>query len=323
METKLLMAFPGQGSQSPAMMAAYHGLPAVRQTFDEASEVLRQDMWKLAEHGAAEALNQTANTQPLMLVADIAIYRAWRQAGGIVPALVAGHSLGEYPALVASGALNFADAVRFVRQRAEAMQRAVPEGMGGIAAIVGLDDAAVIALCAEAARDSKAGRNQIVETANFNCPAQVVIAGHKAAVERALDLARAKGAKRALLLPMSAPSHCSLMRPAAESLRDALQVLPLRSAQIPVLQNVDARSHRGADEIRDALFRQLFNPVRWVETIREAASDGATHVLECGPGKVLTGLNRRIDASLRSASLHGADALHEAVTALAEYAGAA
>lgn len=307
----LLMAFPGQGSQSLAMMSAYRSLPAIRETFDEASAILRQDLWRLAEQGPSDTLNLTVNTQPLMLAADIAIYRAWRQLGGVKPALVAGHSLGEYPALVASGALGFADALRFARLRAEAMQQAVPEGIGGIAAIVGLTDAEVIAICAATAE------NEIVEAANFNCPSQVVIAGHKAAVERALELAKSSGAKRTLLLPMSAPSHCSLMRGAADELRDALQTLPLRPPEIPLIQNADATSHRAIEEIRDALFRQLFSPVRWVETIREAARRGVTQILECGPGKVLTGLNKRIDASLESASLHDSEALRKAVTAAA------
>ncbi|MBC7943918.1 MAG: ACP S-malonyltransferase [Burkholderiales bacterium] len=313
---KLLMVFPGQGSQSLAMMAAYQGLPAIQQTFEEASDSLQQDFWKLAEQGPVEKLNQTVNTQPLMLVADVAIYRAWQQLGGAVPVLTAGHSLGEYPALVAGGALALADALRFVRRRAEAMQQAVPEGVGAIAAIVGLDDAAVVALCAEAAED------QLVEAANFNCPGQVVVAGHKAAVERALEIAKKRGARRALLLPMSVPSHCSLMQPAAEKLSDALQALPLRAPSIPVIQNVDARTHGSADEIQHALFRQLSNPVRWVETIQEAARQGVTHILESGPGKVLTGLNKRIDATMQCASLHDTEALRKAMTMLAQHAQA-
>ncbi|MBA2351975.1 MAG: ACP S-malonyltransferase [Burkholderiales bacterium] len=311
---KLLMVFPGQGSQSLAMMAAYEGSPAIRQTFEEASETLQQDFWKLAQLGPLEALNQTVNTQPLMLVADVAIFQAWRQLGGPAPDLVAGHSLGEYPALVAGGALPLADALRFVRQRADAMQQAVPEGTGAIAAIVGLDDEAVIALCAEAAGDQR------VEAANFNCPGQVVVAGHKAAVERALEIAKQRGARRALLLPMSVPSHCSLMQSAAEKLHEVLQALPLRAPSIAVIQNVDARTHASADEIRHALLRQLSHPVRWVETIQEAARQSITHILECGPGKVLTGLNKRIDATLQCASLHDTEALRKAMTMLAQHA---
>lgn len=308
---KFAMAFPGQGSQSLAMMAGYEELPALRETFDEASAALNQDLWKLAEQGPAESMNLTVNTQPLMLAADIAVYRSWLAAGGGEPAMVAGHSLGEYAGLVASGVLDFTDALVFVRERAQVMQDAVPEGSGGIAAIVGLDDEEVIAICAQATQEAG---DQTVEAANFNSPAQVVIAGHKAAVERAIELATAQGAKRAMKLPVSVPVHCSLMRPAAEKLRAALESLALRSPRIPVVQNSDALAHRAVADIKDALFRQLFSPVHWVETVRQIAREGVERILECGPGRVLTGLNKRIAVDVRSTSLHDANALREAMT---------
>lgn len=278
-------------------MGGFAGIAVVRQTFAEASDVLGQDVWKLAADGPEAALNQTVNTQPLMLTAGVAVYRAWEDLHGAEPALMAGHSLGEYSALVAAGALTFADALRLVRLRAQAMQEAVPEGTGGIAAILGLDDDAVAAVCREAAA------GEVVEPANYNSPAQVVIAGHRAAVERGMALAKQRGAKRAVMLPMSAPSHCSLMRPAADRLAAALGAVALQSPQIPVVHNADLARHESADAIRDALVRQLYSPVRWVETVRTMAEAGIGLVVECGPGKVLSGLVKRIDGNLAAAAI--------------------
>jgi [acyl-carrier-protein] S-malonyltransferase len=286
---KIAFVFPGQGSQSVGMMQSFGELPGVRETFTQASELLGQDLWKLAAEGPAEELNLTANTQPVMLVAGVALYRAWQARQGSAPATMAGHSLGEYTALVASGALDFADAVPLVRFRARAMQEAVPAGVGAMAAILGLDDDAVRAVCAEAS-----SVNEVAEAANFNSPAQVVIAGNKAAVERGMEIAKARGAKRAVLLPMSVPSHCSLMRPAAERMREQLRSPSFSSGAVPVLHNADVKSAESADAIKDALVRQLVQPVRWVETVRQMVSSGVTHIVECGPGKVLAGLNKRI-----------------------------
>ncbi|MFZ5556799.1 MAG: ACP S-malonyltransferase [Pseudomonadota bacterium] len=294
---RFAFVFPGQGSQSVGMMGGFAGIAVVRQTFAEASDVLGQDVWKLAADGPEAALNQTVNTQPLMLTAGVAVYRAWEDLHGAEPALMAGHSLGEYSALVAAGALTFADALRLVRLRAQAMQEAVPEGTGGIAAILGLDDDAVAAVCREAAA------GEVVEPANYNSPAQVVIAGHRAAVERGMALAKQRGAKRAVMLPMSAPSHCSLMRPAADRLAAALGAVALQSPQIPVVHNADLARHESADAIRDALVRQLYSPVRWVETVRTMAEAGIGLVVECGPGKVLSGLVKRIDSNLAAAAI--------------------
>ncbi|MDP2786037.1 MAG: ACP S-malonyltransferase [Sulfurimicrobium sp.] len=303
---KLAFVFPGQGSQSLGMMQGFDTLPVVRETFEEAGAVLKQDLWQLVTSGPLEALNQTINTQPAMLAAGVAVYRAWLQAGGNQPAFMAGHSLGEYSALVASGALSFADALPLVRYRAEVMQEAVAEGVGGMAAILGLDDDAVRAVCAEAAQ------GEVLEAVNFNSPGQVVIAGHKAAVERGMELAKARGAKRALPLPVSVPSHCSLMKPAAEKLAHYLQAVKFNVPQVAVLHNADVKSYSGEAEIRDALVRQLYQPVRWVETIQALAAAGVTHVAECGPGKVLAGLNKRIVAELQGLALTDAAALEQA-----------
>lgn len=308
---KFAFVFPGQGSQSVSMMNGFVALPVVRQTFAEASEALGQDLWSLVAQGSDSALNQTVNTQPVMLTAGVAVYRAWEDLHGPEPAVMAGHSLGEYSALVASGAIGFADALRIVRLRAQAMQEAVPEGTGGIAAILGLEDEAVGAVCREAAQ------GEVVEPANYNSPAQVVVAGHRGAVERAMVLAKARGAKRAMMLPMSAPSHCSLMRPAAERLAQALAQVPIQSPQIPVLHNVDAGERHDADAIREALVRQVHSPVRWVEIVRRLAQEGVTHVVECGPGKVLAGLNKRIEPSQQTLALTDEAALRDALKALA------
>jgi [acyl-carrier-protein] S-malonyltransferase len=294
---KLAFVFPGQGSQSVGMMAGWGDRAEVRVTFAEASDALGQDLWALVADGPADLLNQTVNTQPAMLAADVAVWRVWRAAGGATPALLAGHSLGEYAALVAAGSLNFADAIRLVRFRAEAMQAAVPEGVGAMAAILGLDDDSVRAVCSEAAM------GEVVEAVNLNSPGQVVIAGNKAAVERAMALAKEKGAKRALPLPVSVPSHSSLMLPAAEKLRAHLQGVAIAAPAIPVLHNTDVQSHAELDALRAALAKQLHTPVRWVETVQALKAAGIERVIECGPGKVLAGLNKRIDDSLPAVAL--------------------
>lgn len=294
---KQAFVFPGQGSQSVGMMQGWGTRAEVRTTFAEASDALGQDLWALVSDGPAEALNQTTNTQPAMLAADVAAWRVWQGADGAAPALLAGHSLGEYAALVAAGALAFDDAIRLVRFRAEAMQAAVPEGVGAMAAILGLDDDTVRAVCADAAG------GEIVEAVNLNSPGQVVIAGNRAAVERAMALAKEKGAKRALPLPVSVPSHSSLMLPAAEKLLAHLQTVAIAAPAIPVLHNTDVRSHAEPEAIRLALAKQLHTPVRWVETIQALKAAGVERVVECGPGKVLAGLNKRIDGDLPAVAL--------------------
>jgi len=300
---KLAFVFPGQGSQSVGMLADYAAHPLVRATFDEASAVLGQDLWALVENGPTDALSQTVNTQPVMLAAGIAVWRAWLAAGGARPALVAGHSLGEYTALVAAGALAFGDALPLVRFRAQAMQEAVPAGVGAMAAVLGLDDAGVAAACAEAAQ------GQSVEPVNFNAPSQVVIAGHREAVERAVAAAKARGAKRALLLPVSAPFHSSLLKPAAERLAARLVDTTVMAPEIPVLHNVDVTERPTPDGIREALAQQAASPVRWAQTVEAFAARGITHVVECGPGKVLTGLTRRIADGMHTYALSDGDAI--------------
>jgi [acyl-carrier-protein] S-malonyltransferase len=284
----LAIVFPGQGSQSVGMMAGFEAAPIVERTFLEANAILGIDLWTMVREGPAEALNQTVNTQPVMLVAGVACWRAWQERNGPMPSWLAGHSLGEYSALVASGAMRFEDALPLVRFRAQAMQEAVPEGTGGIAAILGLEDAALPGVCAEAAQ------GEVLEPANLNSPGQVVIAGHRAAVERGMALAKQKGAKRAVMLPMSAPSHCSLMKPAAERLRERLAAVEIRKPMIPVIHNRFVESFDDPARIRDALVEQLYNPVRWIETIQLLGRKGVTRVVECGPGKVLSGLGKRI-----------------------------
>jgi len=295
------------------MMSAYGDAPVLRSTFEEASEALGRDLWGLAAEGPHELLNQTVNTQPLMLAADVAVWRLWRSRGGAAPALVAGHSLGEFAALVAAEAIGFGDAVRLVELRSRAMQEAVPEGIGAMAAILGLDDEAVRAACAAAAQ------GEVVEAVNFNAPGQTVIAGHAAAVARAAEAAKARGAKRAVMLPVSAPFHCSLMRPVGERLAQRLAGLKLCAPRIPVVQNADAAVWEDPSRIADALVRQAHSPVRWVETIRLMAREGVSHVYECGPGKVLAPLVRRIDPALAGVALCDAASLDRA---LAELAGA-
>jgi len=307
---KFAFVFPGQGSQSVGMLSAYGAAAPISETLAEASDALGQDMAAMIAEGPAELLNQTVNTQPAMLTAGVAVYRLWQSLGGPAPAMMAGHSLGEYTALVCAGALGFGDAIRLVRLRAEAMQSAVPEGVGAMAAVLGLDDDAVRAVCAEAAE------NEVLAAVNFNSPGQVVIAGHKAAVDRGCALAKAKGAKRALPLPVSVPSHCALMQPAADKLRLALAEIEIKTPGVMVLHNADVSTHADPAAIRDALARQLFSPVRWVETVQSFAAQGVQLVAECGPGKVLAGLNKRIVDGLPGVALADAAALTDALEKL-------
>lgn len=293
--------FPGQGSQTVGMMATYGDSEVVRATFAEASEAIDQDLWQLLADGPAEALAQTVNTQPVMLAAGIAVYRLWLDKGGSLPAVLAGHSLGEYSALVAAGVIDFKDAVPLVRLRASAMQEAVPAGDGAMAAILGLDDEQIAAACAEAQMAGSAA--EIVEPVNFNGPGQTVIAGSKAAVERACTLCKARGAKRALLLPVSAPFHSSLMRPAADKLAARLANLRFAAPRMPVINNADVAIESDPARVKEALVRQAYSPVRWVETIRKIAAMGISTVAECGPGKVLAGLTKRCAGELTSVAL--------------------
>lgn len=292
-----------------AMMVGFADMPVVRRTFEEAADILRTDLWTMAAEGPAEIQNQTVNTQPLMLTAGIATFRAWQEKGGSAPAFFAGHSLGEYTALVAAGALGFTDALLLVRLRAQAMQDAVPEGTGGIAAILGLDAEQVRSVCTDAAQ------GEVLEAVNLNSPGQIVIAGHRTAVERGMALAKTRGAKRALLLPMSVPSHCALMKPAAEKLAVALKSVVCTVPVTPVIQNADVRAFSTADDIKRALVEQLYRPVRWIETIQAISTGGATSVVECVPGKVLTGLNKRIDANLNCLAISDTASLVAAVEA--------
>jgi [acyl-carrier-protein] S-malonyltransferase len=307
---KLALVFPGQGSQSVGMMQGFADTAVVRETFEEASTALGQDLWKLVAEGPADDLNMTVNTQPVMLTAAYAMYRAWQHAGGPSPALVAGHSLGEYTALVAAGVIAFADAVPLVRFRAQAMQEAVPMGAGAMAAILGLDDDAVRAACAEAAQ------GEVVEAVNFNAPSQVVIAGHKGAVERAAAGAKTRGAKRALMLPVSAPFHSSLLKPAADRLQARMKELEFHGSKITVINNVDVAMVTDPVLIKDALARQACNPVRWVEVIQAFAAQGVTHVVECGPGKVLAGMTKRIESSLQGFAVTDPASLAQTMEAL-------
>ncbi|MDR0702354.1 MAG: ACP S-malonyltransferase [Azoarcus sp.] len=304
------LVFPGQGSQAVGMMNPYGDSSAIRETFDEASAALGEDLWQMALEGPAERLALTVNTQPLMLTAGVAVYRAWRAAGGPLPALLAGHSLGEYSALVMAGALDFADAVPLVRFRAQAMQDAVPAGEGGMAAIMGLDANEVRAACVEAAQ------GEVVEAANLNMPGQIVIAGARAAVARAISLATVRGAKRAVMLPVSAPFHCALMKPAAERLGERLATVKIFRPRIDVLNNVDVAVCDDPEKIRDALVRQAFSPVRWIESITAMATRGLDHVIECGPGKVLAGMTKRISKDINGGSVHDAASLEQAIAAV-------
>ena len=307
---KLALVFPGQGSQSVAMMQPFTDARIVTDTFAEASEALGQDLWKLVAEGPADQLSATVNTQPVMLTAAYALYRAWLAAGGAAPSMVAGHSLGEYTALVAAGVMAFKDAVPLVRFRAQAMQEAVPIGAGAMAAILGLDDDAVRAACVQASQ------GEVVEAVNFNAPSQVVIAGSKAAVERAMAACKAKGARRALALPVSAPFHSSLLKPAAERLAEYLKNVTFNAPQIPLLNNVDVAVVSDPAAIKAALARQACSPVRWVEVIQHMVSAGVTHVVECGPGKVLSGMTARIDKNLHSLSVMDPASLAQTLEAL-------
>ena len=290
--------FPGQGSQSVGMLDAWGDHPVVRAVLDEASQALQEDIGALIREGSKETLALTTNTQPAMLVAGVAAYRVWMAEVGIAPQAVAGHSLGEYAALVAAGALTLGDAVPLVRLRGQAMQEAVPVGKGAMAAILGMDPVRVAALCAEVAAEFSPESGELVAAANFNDNAQTVISGSKAAVERACEALKAQGAKRALLLPVSAPFHCALMQPAALILRERLRQIAIASPKIPLVNNIDVMEETNPERIRDALYRQAFGPVRWVQTVQALKARGLEHMVECGPGKVLSGMVKRIDASL-------------------------
>ena len=302
------IVFPGQGSQSPGMQAALAAkYDVVRSTWSEAGEAIGVDLWGIAQSGNEERLNETTITQPAMLAAGVAAWRVWLEAGGSRPAVMAGHSLGEYTALVCAESLPFVEAVRLVRRRAELMQAAVPAGQGVMAAVLGLDDEAIIAVCRNAAGDD------VVEAVNFNSPGQVVIAGHRSAVERAAEQARTAGAKRAVMLNVSVPSHCRLMKPAAAELARDLRSIDFAAPSIPVLSNVDVEAYETAADIRSGLERQLYSPVRWADTVRRLAVDGVTAVVECGPGKVLAGLTKRIDRSLEAASFDAPETVADTV----------
>ena len=306
---KLAMVFPGQGSQSAGMLQAYAGLPEVDAVRAEASAALGADFLRLLDEGPADQLNLTINTQPAIVTAGIAAFRAWHSLGGGEPQIVAGHSLGEYSALVASGVLLFRDALPMVKYRAQCMQDAVPEGTGAMAAILGLDDDAAKAACGEASK------GEVVEAVNFNAPGQVVIAGHKNAVARAIDACKARGARRAMPLPVSAPFHSSLMQPAALKLGDYLKGVAFSSPRISMLNNVDAKEENDPSRIKDALVRQAASPVRWAEIIRAMAAQGVTHVVECGPGKVLAGLVKRIDPRMQGLAAADRASLEQALAA--------
>lgn len=300
--------FPGQGSQATGMLAELAAAyPVVQQTFATASEVLGYDLWALVQDGPEDKLNETRNTQPALLTAGVAVWRVWNEKQGDCPTVMAGHSLGEYSALVCAGALQFEDAIKLVSLRGQYMQEAVPVGQGAMAAILGLSDAQVKSACHDAARAD------VVNAVNFNAPGQVVIAGNTAAVDRAIELCKEAGAKRAVKLPVSAPSHCVLMAPAADRLMKQLQNIDINAPQIPVINNVDVAVENDAETIRDALKRQLCNPVRWVETINKMHADGVDRLIECGPGKVLTGLNKRIEKSMTVMPVFSPDTLDAAL----------
>ncbi len=309
--------FPGQGSQAVGMLDAWGDHPAVSAVLAEASDAMGEDLGRLIKDGPKEALAMTTNTQPVMLVAGVAAYRAWLAEGGAVPSVVAGHSLGEYSALVAAGVLTLAQATPLVRFRAQAMQDAVPAGTGAMAAILGMDAQHVIAGCSEAVRSFGVGTSEVVEAVNFNDPGQTVIAGSKAAVDKACEVLKARGARRALLLPVSAPFHSSLMKPAAEKLREKLAQTAFAAPRIPVINNIEVREESDPDRIRAALYEQAFGPVRWVECVQAIKARGITTIVECGPGKVLAGLCRRIDPELTGVALHDPASLAEVKAVLA------
>lgn len=305
--------FPGQGSQSVAMLAELsESFPQVKETFDEASDVLGYDLWALVQNGPETELNQTDKTQPAMLAAGIAVWRCWQAVSDYKPAYFAGHSLGEYTALVASKAIDFKTAIKLVEKRGQLMQQAVPAGEGAMAAILGLEDDVVKAVCQQASAEG------IVEAVNFNSPGQVVIAGSKAAVDKAVEIATETGAKRALLLPVSVPSHCALMRPAAEELSKELESVSIQAPQIPVIHNASVTATASSDEIRQLLAQQLYNPVRWVETVEWLAAQGVGTLVECGPGKVLAGLSKRIDKSLQALPVYDSVTLQKTQEVLGE-----
>lgn len=307
----LAFVFPGQGSQSVGMMADLAAaFPVVGETFAEASGALAYDLWQLVQNGPAEELNKTHITQPAMLTSGIAVWRVLQEKGLASPAMVAGHSLGEYSALVAAGVMQFADAVKLVAERGRLMQEAVPAGQGGMAAILGLDDATVIGVCEAAAQ------GDVLSAVNFNAPGQVVVAGAAAAVERVVEAAKEAGAKRALPLPVSVPSHCALMKPAADKLAEQLAGITLSAPTIPVINNADVATVSDADAIRDALVRQLYSPVRWVESVQKMAQDGVDTLVECGPGKVLVGLNKRIEKSMNAMAVFDTASLEKAASEL-------
>ena len=309
--TSFAFVFPGQGSQAVGMLDAWQGHPAVAETLREASDALDEDLAALIRNGPKEALALTTNTQPVMLVAGVAAWRAWLSEGGAKPSVVAGHSLGEYSALVAAGALTLTQAAPLVRFRARAMQQAVPVGIGAMAAVLGMPAAKVVAGCAEVTASFGTDSAEVVEAVNFNDPMQTVIAGSKAAVDKACEVLKAQGAKRALPLPVSAPFHSSLMRPAAEALRDKLASVEFAEPQIAVLNNIDVAVERTADRIRDALVRQAAGPVRWVESVQALQARGVTAVIECGPGRVLAGMVKRIVPELTAASVYDPATLAE------------
>jgi len=305
---KLAFVFPGQGSQSVGMLDVLAAdFPQVKQAFSEASDAINNNLWDLVVNGPEERLNETTTTQPLMLAADIAVWRAWQARNGPQPGLLAGHSLGEYAALVASGVMQFADAVRLVERRGQLMQSAVKPGKGAMAAVLGLDDEIIEAICREAAE------GQIVSAANYNSPGQLVIAGEANAVERAMHQAKAAGARRAVILPVSVPSHCALMRPAAEGLNEMLDAIELCAPEIPVLQNVNVTASADPDTIRKALSAQLYSPVRWTDTVRSMANQGIQRIAECGPGRVLSGLGRRINRDLEWLALEDIETFERAL----------
>jgi len=300
--------FPGQGSQSPGMLAELAGeYPEVKQTFEQASEILQQDLWTLVSSGPEEELNRTENTQPIMLCASIAVSRVWNKQFQYEPTFMAGHSFGEYTALVCANVLDFATAVPLARFRGEVMQQAMPVGQGAMAAVLGLDNYKLAEVCVEASQ------GQVVEAVNFNAPGQVVIAGDSDAVARAIDLAKTAGAKRAVILPLSVPSHSRLMQPAAEKIRDYLADIVFKSSNVSVIHNADVKAYANDNDIKDALYRQLFNPVRWVETVQYLVTQGIETFIELGPGKVLTGLSKRIDKSVPCYCVHDLKSLEQTI----------
>jgi [acyl-carrier-protein] S-malonyltransferase len=305
--SKTAFLFPGQGSQTVGMLADLGSETMIRQTFQEASGALGYDLWALIQDGPAEALNSTDKTQPALLASGVALWRLWQQRGGARPDFLAGHSLGEYTALVCAGVFNLGDGVRLVEKRGQLMQQAVPAGTGAMAAILGLEDDQVRAACAAAAD------GDVVEAVNLNAPGQVVIAGSTAAVERAIAACKAAGAKRAMALPVSVPSHCALMKPAAEQLAEVLAGMSMHAAEIPVINNTDVAMETDSSQIRDALVRQLYSPVRWVEMIQRLSAEGVSQAYECGPGKVLSGLVKRIDKDMTVSALENADAFAQAL----------